>query len=148
MKLKHNYICPAKELDLTFCWPLTNKITGTQHHHKLIWYSSCHVQQILVVATKVEHGKISVGNEWLLVITGALITNTVTKIATSCYQLLYLFLPNWIIQSSIHFSCPWLVNSHPTLHRTFLVITGALIARTVTQRSTICHHWWYLCLLR
>ena len=28
-----------------------------------------------------------------------------------------------------------------------LVITGALIARTVTERATSCHHWWYMCLL-
>ena len=28
------------------------KITGTQHHHKLVLHSSCHVQRVLVVATK------------------------------------------------------------------------------------------------
>ena len=40
-----------------------------------------------------------------------------------------------------------LVNSHPALHRTLLVITGDLIARKVTQISMSCHHRWYLCLL-
>ena len=38
------------------------KITGTQHHHKLIPYSSCHVQRVLVVATRVEQGTMRVGN--------------------------------------------------------------------------------------
>ena len=65
----------------------------------------------------------------------------------SCHYRWYMFLLHWIIQSSIHISCPWLVNSRPDLHITLLVITGALIARTVTQRAMICHHWWYLCLL-
>ena len=36
---------------------------------------------------------------------------------------------------------------HSALHISLLVITGALIARTVSQREMNCHHRWYLCLL-
>ena len=147
LKLKHDCSCCAKTLDLIFLWPSTNKITGTQHHHKLILHSSCHVQRVLVVAAKVEQGTIRVGNERLLVITGALITRTVTQRATSCHHRWYLCLLHRIIQSSIHLSCPWLVNSHPDLQRTLLGITGALIAMTLTQKTMICNHCWYLCLL-
>ena len=32
-------------------------------------------------------------------------------------------------------------------NKRLLVLTGALIAMTVTQRATSCHHWWYLFLL-
>ena len=42
-KAKHDYSCRTKHLVLTLWWPLTNKITGTQYHHKLILYSSCQV---------------------------------------------------------------------------------------------------------
>ena len=73
LKLKHDCICHAKKLALTLWWTSTNKIIGTQHHHKLILHSSCHVQRVLVVATKVEQGTIRVGNERLLVITSDLI---------------------------------------------------------------------------
>ena len=76
------------------------------------------------------------------------IATTVTQIATSCPYRWYLFLFHWIIQSSIHLSCPWFFNSHPVLHITLLVITSALIAITLTQRAMICHHQWYLCFFR
>ena len=62
------------------------KITVTQHHHKLILHSSCHVQRVLVVATKVEQGKIRVGNEKLLMITGAPIASIFTKRAIRCHH--------------------------------------------------------------
>ena len=146
-KMKHDCICRTKHLALTFWWLLANKVTGTQHHHKLILHSSWHVSRVLVVATKVEQGKIRVGNEQLLVITGALIATTVTQIGTSCHYQWYMFFLHWIIQLSIHISCPRFVNSHPALHRTLLVITGALIARALTQRKKSFQHRWYLCLL-
>ena len=139
-KAKHDCSCRAKNLVLTFWWPSTNKTAGTQFHHKLILYSSCHVPRVLVVATKVEHGTIRVGVKQILVITGALIATTVTKIAISCNYRWYLFLLHWIIQSSIHLNCPRFVNSHPDLQMTLLVITGALIARTVTQTAMSFHH--------
>ena len=139
-KLKHDCSCCAGKLALTFWWPSTNKITGTQHHHKLILHSSCHVSRLLVVATKVEHGIMRVGNEQLLVITGALIATTVTQWGTSFHYWWYILLLHWIIQSSIHISCPWFVKIHPALHRTLLVITGVLIANTVTQRAMIYRH--------
>ena len=87
-------------------------------------------------------GTIRVGNEQILVITGALIARTVTQRETSCHYRWYMFLLYWIIQSSVHISCSWFFNSHPDLHRTLLVITGTLIARTVTQRAMISHHRW------
>ena len=146
-KLKHDCSCRKKKLALTFWCPLTNNITGTQHNHKLILHSSCHVSRVLVVTTKVEQEKIRVGNERLLVITGALIATTVTQRGMSFLYRWYMFLLHWIIQSSIHISCPRFVNSHTALHRTLLVITGALIARIVTQRAMIFHHRWYLFLL-
>ena len=59
----------------------------------------------------------------------------------------YLYLLHWMIQSLIRLSNPWLVNSHPALHITLLVITGAFISRTVTQIAMSCHHRWYLWLL-
>ena len=93
-----------------------------------------------------EQGTIRVGNKQLIMITGAPIARTVSKIAMSCHQRWYLFLLHWIIQSTIHLRCPWLVNSHPALHRTLLMITGALIASTVTNRAMICHHRQYQCL--
>ena len=80
-------------------------------------------------------------------ITGSPIARTVTQISMSCHHQWYLFLLYWIIQSSIHLNCPRLVNSHLDLHRTLFLITGDLIARTVTQIAMNCHHWWYLCLL-
>ena len=139
-KIKHDWICRAKKLALTFWWPSTNKITGTQHHHKLILHSSFHVSRLLVVATKVEQGTIRVGNEQLLVIPGALITTNVNQRSTICHYWWYMFLLHWIIQSSIHLSCPRFVNSHPDIHITLLVTTGDLIANTVTQRAMIyCH---------
>ena len=147
LKIKHDCSYRAKILDLTFWWTSTNKITGTQHHHKLILHSSFHVQRVLVVAPKVEEVTIRVGNEQLLVITVHLIARKFTQRATICHHRWYLFLLHWKIQSSIHLSCPRFVNSHPVLHRTLLVITSSLIARTVTQISMRCHHRWYICLL-
>ena len=41
-KAKHDCSCRTKKLALTLWWTLTNKITGTQYHHKLILYSSWH----------------------------------------------------------------------------------------------------------
>ena len=146
-KLKHDCSCSAKKLAVKFWWPSTNKITCTQYDHKLILHSSCYVSRVLVVAKIVEQGKIRVGNEQLLVITGALIATPVTQRATSCHYQWYMFLLHWIIQSSIHISCPRFVNSHPVLHKTLLIITGALIARTVTQIAMSFHHRWHLCLL-
>ena len=102
-------------------------------------------QRVLVVATKLEQGTIRAGNKQLLVITSALIARTVTQRATSCNHRWYMFLLHWIIQSSIHLSCPRFVSSHPDLYRTLLEITGALIARAVNQREMSCHHRWYLC---
>ena len=99
LKLKHNCSCCTKTFALIFWWTSTNKITGTQHHHKLVLSSSCHVQRVLVIATKVEQGKIRVGNKWLLMITGAQITRTVTQKSRICHHQIYLFLPHWIIQS-------------------------------------------------
>ena len=145
-KAKQDSNSCAKKLAFAFWWPLTNKITGTQYHRKFILYSSCHVpRRVLGGATKVEQGTIRVGGERLLVITGDLIATTVTQRATSCNHQWYMFLFHWIIQSSIHISCPRFVNSHPGLHITLLVITSALIAITVTQRVMSCHHRWYLC---
>ena len=141
LKAKHDCSFCAKKLALTFCWSLRNKITGTQYHHKLILYSSCHVPRMFLGgATKVEQGTIRVGGERLLVITGDLIATTVTQRATSCHHRWYLFLFHWIIQSSIHLRCTRFVNSHPGLHITLLVITSALIAIKVTQRAMSCRH--------
>ena len=147
MKLKQNCCCCAKKLALTFWWPSKNKITGTQHHRKLILHSSCHVQRVLVVATKVEHGTIRVGNEWLLVITIDLIARTANKRSASFHHWWYLCLLHWIIKSSIHLICPRFVNSHPALHRTLPATTSALIEREVTKRAMRCHQRWYLWLL-
>ena len=72
---------------------------------------------------------------------------TFTQRGTSCHYRWYMFLLYWIIQSSIHISCPRFVNSHPGLHITLLVITSASIAITVTQRAMSCYHQWYLCFL-
>ena len=117
-------------------------------HNTLILYSSCHVpRRVLGGDTRVEQGTIRVSVERLLVITRALIATTVTQIATSCHYRWYLFLFHWIIQSSIHLSCPRFVNSYPGLHITLPVITSALIAITVTQRAISCHHRLYLCFL-
>ena len=135
-KSKHDCSCRAKKLALTLLWPLKNKITGTQYHHKLILYSLCHVpRRVLGGATKVEQGTIRVGGERLLAITGALIATTVTQRALRCHYWWYMFLFHWIIQSSTHLSCPRFVNSHPGLHITVPVITNALIAITLTQRA-------------
>ena len=141
-----NAVVAPKRWLSTF-WPSTNKITRTQHYHKLIFHSSCHAQRVLVVATKVGQGTIRVGSKQLLLITSTLISRTFTKRSISCHHQWYLCLLHWKIQSSIHLSCPRFVNSHPDLHRTLLVITGTLIASTVTQRSISCHHRWYLFLL-
>ena len=144
-KSKQDCSSRAKNLALTLWWQLTNKISGTQYHHKLIFYSSCHVpRRVLGGATKVEQGTIRVGGERLLTITGALIATTVTQRSSRCHYRWYLFLFHWIIQSSIHLCCPRFVNSHRGLHITLHVITSALIAITVTQIATICHYRWYL----
>ena len=109
----------AKNLALTLWWQLTKKISGTQYHHKLIFYSSCHVpRRVLGGATKLEPGTIRVGGEGLLVINRALIATTVTQIELRCHYRWYMFVFLWIIQSSIHLSCPRFVNSHPALHLT------------------------------
>ena len=71
----------------------------------------------------------------------------VTERATSCRYLWYMFLLHWIIQPSIHISCPRFVDSRPALHITLLVITSALIAISVTKRAMSWHHRWYLCFL-
>ena len=135
----------TKNLALTLWCPLTNKISGTQYHHKLVFHSSWHVpRRVLGGATKVEPWTIRVGGEPLLVITGALIAATVTQRASRCHYRWYMLLFHWIIQSSIHLSCPRCVNSHPGLHLTVLVITNALIAITLTQREMSCRHRWYL----
>ena len=147
-KSKHDSSSRAKKLALAFWWPLTNLITGTQYHHKLILYSSCHVPiRVLGGATKVEQGTIRVGGERLLVITGALIATTVTQRATSFHYRWYMFLFHWIIQSSIHLRCLPFVNSNPGLHITVPMITNSFIAITLTQRAMSCHKRWYLCFL-
>ena len=147
LKLKHGCSCRSKSWLSHFDGHQQQKITGTQHHHKLILHSSCHVQRVLVVAKKVEQGTIRVGNERLFFITSDLIASTVTQRATGCHRRWYLCLLHWIIQSSIHPNFLRFVNSHPDLHITLLVITGTLIASTVTQISMSCHHRWYLWLL-
>ena len=147
-KARHDWSCRAKKLALTLWWPLKNKITGTQYHHKLILYSSWHVpRRVLGGATKVEQGTISEGGEQLFLITGALIATTVTQRAMSCHYQWYLFLFHWIVQSSILLSCPRFVNINPGLHIKLLVITSTLIPMTVTQRAMSFHHQWYLCFL-
>ena len=146
-KLKHDCSCCAKKLALNFWWLSTNKITSTHFHHKIILFLSCHVSRVLVVATKLEQVTIRVGNEQLLVITGALIATNVTQIAKSCHYRWYLFLPHLIIQSSIHLICPPFVNIHPGLNISLHGITRALIERTVTKRAMSCHYRWYLLLL-
>ena len=126
----------AKNLALTSWWQFTNKISGTEYHHKLIFYSSCHVpRRVLGGATKVEPGKIRVCGKRLLAITGALIATTVTQRASRFHYWWYLFLFHWIIWSSIHLSCPWFVNSHTYIHITALMMTNALIAITLTPRA-------------
>ena len=136
-KAKQDCSSHAKILDITLWWKLTNKISGTQYHHKLIFYSSCHVpRRVLGGATKVEPGTIRVGCERLLMIAGALIATTVTQRALICHYRWYMFLFHWINQSSIQISCPWFVNSHPGLHITVLTITNYLITITLTQRAT------------
>ena len=123
-KAKHDSSSRANNLDLTLWWQLTNNISGTEYHHKQIFYSSCHVPRtVLGGATEVEPGTIRVGGEWLITITGALIATTVTQRAWRCHYRWYLFLFHWIIQSSIHLSCPRFFN---------------------TQRAMSCRHQWYL----
>ena len=135
-KAKQDSSSRAKKLVPTLWWQLTNKISVTEYHHKLIFYLSCHVpRRVLGGATKVELGTIRLGGERLLVITGALIATTVTERASRCHYRWYLFLFHWIIWSSIHLSCPRFVNSHPGLHITVLMITNALITTTLTQRA-------------
>ena len=145
--LKHDCSCRAKKLAPTFWWPSKNKIIGTQFHHKLILYSSWHIPRVLIVTTKIEQGTIRVSNEEILMITGALITTTVTQRSKSCYYRWYMFLLHWIILSSIHISYLLFVNSHPYLHITLLKITSALISSIVTQIELIFRHRWYLCLV-
>ena len=143
LKSKQDCSSRAKSLSLTLWWQLTNKISGTQYHHKLIFYLSCHVpRRVMGGATKVEPGTIRVGNKRLLATTGALIATTVTQRASICHYRWYLFLFHWIIQSSIHLSYPRFVNSHPGLHITVHVITNALIEITLPQRAMSCRHWW------
>ena len=116
-KSKQDCSSRAKILDLTLWWQLTNKISGTEYDHKLIFYLSCHVpRRVLGGATKVEPGKIRVGGKRPLVINGDLIATPVTQRATICHYRWYLFLFHWIIRSSIHLSCPRFVNSHAALH--------------------------------
>ena len=142
-KSKQGYSSRAKNLALTIWWQLTNKISGTQYHQKLIFYSSCHVpRRVLGGATIVEPGTIRVGGERLLAITGALIATIVTQRASRCHYRWYLLLFHWIIWSSIHLSCPRFVNSHPSLHITVLMITNAFIATTLTQKQ------WHLFIVR
>ena len=136
-KSKQDCSSCAKHLALTLWCQLTNKISGTQYHHKLIFYSSCHVpRRVLGGATKVEPGTIRVGGKRLLAITGALIATTITQRASRCHYRWYLFLFHWIIRSSIHLSRPRFVNSHPGLHITVLMITNALVAITLTKWAT------------
>ena len=118
LKLKHDYSFRAKKLTLNFCFPQSNRITGTQHHQKLLLHSSCHVQGVLVVATKLEQGTISVGNKRPLVITGALIASTFTQRAISCHLRWYMCLLHWMIHLSTHLRFSLFVNSHPGIHRT------------------------------
>ena len=135
-KSKQDCSSCAKNLALNLWLQLTNKISGTQYHHKLIFYLSYHVpRRVLGGATKVKLVTIRVGGEQLLVITGALIATTVTLRASRFHYRWYLFLFHWIIWSSIHLSCPRFVNSHPCLHLRVLLITNALIAITLTQRA-------------
>ena len=146
LKLRHECSCRAKNLDLDFCWPSTNKITCTQHQHKLILHSSCHVQRVLIVAT--------------LVITGALIARTVTQRTIIFHHRLYLCLLHWMIRSLIHLSCPRFINSHPVLHRTQLqshkllqYLVGLQIIRQIpchrlpprTEVAIFMDAWW-MCL--
>ena len=105
------------------------------------------LRRVLRGATKVEQGKIRVCGKQLLVITGFLITTTVTQRATSCHYRWFMFLFHWIIQSSTHLIYPRFVNSYPGLHITLLVITSAWIAITLTQRAMSFHHQWDLCFL-
>ena len=135
-KSKQDCSSRAKNLALTLWWQLTNKISGTEYHHNLIFYSSCHVpRRVLGGATKVEPGTIRVGGERLLAITGALIETTVTQRSSRCHYRWYMFLFHWIIRSSIHLSCPRFVISHPGLHIAVLMRTNALIAITLNQRA-------------
>ena len=135
-KAKQDSSSRAKNLALTLWWRLTNKISGTEYHHKLILYSSWHIPiRVLGGATKVEPRTIRVDGKRLLVITGALIATTVTQRASRCHYWWYLFLFHWIIRSSIHLSCPQFVNCHPGLHIIVLMITNVLIAITLTQRA-------------
>ena len=136
-KSKQDCISRATNLALTLWWQLTNKISGTQYHHKLIFYLSCNVpRMVLGGAKKVEPGTIRVGSERLLAITGALIATTVTQRSSICHYRWYLFLFHWIIRSSIHLSCTQFFNSNPDIHITILMITIALIEMTLTQRAT------------
>ena len=124
LKSKQDCSCRAKTLALTLWWQLTNKISCTQYHHKLIFYSSRHIpRRVLGGATKVEPGIIRVGGKRLLAITGALIAMTVTQRTSRCHYRWYIFLFHWIVQSSIHLKCPRFVN---------------------TPRAMSCRHQWYL----
>ena len=124
IKSKQDCSWSAKNLALTLWWQLTNKISCTQYHHKLIFCSSCHVpRRVLGGGTKVELVTIRIGGEQLLAITVDLIETTVTQRASRCHYRWYLFLFRWIIQSSIHLRCCRFVN---------------------TQRAISCRHRWYL----
>ena len=126
----------AKTLALTLWWQLKNKISGTEYHQELIFYSSRHVpRRVLGGATKLEPGTIRVGGDQILAINWALIATTVTQRASIFHYRWYLFLFHWIIRSSIHLSCPWFVIRHPGLHIAVLMWTNALIAITLNQRA-------------
>ena len=136
-KSKQECSSRAKILALTLWWQLINKISGTDYHHKLIFYLSCHVpRRVLGDATKVEPGTIRVCGERLPAITGALIATTVTQRASIFHYRWYLFLFHWIIRSSIQLICPQFVLSHPGLHTAVPMRTNALIEITLNQRAT------------
>ena len=103
-----------------------------------------HSKKVLERCHKSGTGKIRVGGERLLAITGALIATTVTQRTLRCHYRWYLFLFHWIIQSSIHLICPRVINIHPGLHLAVLVITNALMEIKLTQREMSCRHRWYL----
>ena len=124
LESKQDCNCCGKILALTLWWKLINKISCTQYHHKLIFYSSCHVpRRVLGGGTKVEPGTIRVGDERLLAISRCLIATTVTQRALRRHYQRYLFLFHWLIQSSIHLRCCRFVNA---------------------PRAMSCRHQWYL----
>ena len=143
-KVKQYSSSCAKYLALTLWRPLKKKNRHTISPQTHIVFIMARSKKGFGRCHKSGPGKIRVGGEPILVINRALIATTVTQISKSCHHQCYLFIFHWIIQSSIHLSCPRFVNSHPVLHLTVLVITNALIAITLTQKTMICCHWWYL----